>query len=82
MEAVKPKRRPITINILRILQHAIASHPSWTDYQKSLRWSVMLMGFWGSFRMTELIESEKSKFDPNNRLLPSDLKFKEDAVAV
>ena len=82
LEAIKPKRRPITINILRILQHAIASHPSWTDYQKSLRWSVMLMGFWGSFRMTELIESEKSKFDPNNTLLPSDLKFKEDAVAV
>ena len=26
--------------------------------------------------------SEKTKFDPNNTLLPTDLKFKEDAVAV
>ncbi len=82
LEATKPKRRPITINILRVLEHAIASHPSWTDYQKSLRWSVMLLGFWGSFRMAEIIQSEKSRFDPNNALLPSDLKFKEDAVAV
>ena len=45
VEAVKPRRRPISINILRVLQHAVASHPTWTDYQKSLRWSVMMMGF-------------------------------------
>ena len=81
-EAIKPKRRPITIHMLRLLQHAIASHHSWTDYEKSLRWSVMLLGFWGSFRMGELLKSERSKFNPSNSLLPSDLKFHEDSVAV
>ena len=81
-EAIKPKRRPITIHMLRLLQHAIASHHSWTDYEKSLRWSVMLLGFWGSFRMGELLQSERSKFSPSNSLLPSDLKFHEDSVAV
>ena len=81
-EASKPKRRPITINMLLILQHAIATHHSWTDHEKSLRWSVMLLGYWGSFRMGELLENEKSKFNPNCSLLPSDLKFHDDSVSV
>ena len=81
-EASKPKRRPITLHIMQLLQHGIASHQSWTDYEKSLRWSVMLLGFWGSFRMGELLETEKFNFNPSNSLLPSDLKFHEDSVSV
>ena len=81
-EASKPKRRPITINMLLLLQHAIATHHSWTDHEKSLRWCVMLIGYWGSFRMGEILETEKSKFNPNSSLLPSDLKFHEDSVSV
>jgi hypothetical protein len=81
-EASKPKRRPITIHMLLLLQHGIATHHSWTDHEKSLRWCVMLLGYWGSFRMGEILETEKSKFNPNNSLLPSDLKFHEDSVSV
>ena len=81
-EAIKPKRRPITLNMLQLLQHSIATHHSWTDYEKSLRWCVMLMGYWGSFRMGEMLQTEKSKFNPSNSLLPSDLQFHDDSVAV
>lgn len=58
-EASKPKRRPITIHMLLLLQHGIATHHSWTDHEKSLRWCVMLLGYWGSFRMGEILETEK-----------------------
>ena len=42
----------------------------------------MLTSFWGSFRMSELIESEKSKFSPSTSLLPSDIKFHDESVAI
>ena len=82
IEAEKPKRRPITLNMLILLKHAIATHRSWSDYEKSLRWSCMLLGYWGSFRMGELLQTEKSKFHPGSSLIPSDIKFQEDSVAV
>ena len=82
VEATKPKRRPITINMLVLLQHGIASQQSWSPHEKSLRWSCMLLAYWGSFRMGELLETEKSKFNPGTSLLPSDIKFQEGSVAI
>ena len=40
----------------------------------------MILVYWGSFRMGELISQEKHKFDPSSSLLPSDLQFKEDCL--
>jgi hypothetical protein len=81
-EATKPKRRPITIHMLVLLRHAIACNQAWSELEKCLRWSCMLTAFWGSFRMSELIESEKSRFSPSSSLLPTDIKFHEDSVAI
>ena len=81
-EAIKPKRRPITIHMLVLLRHAIAGNQAWSELEKCLRWSCMLTSFWGSFRMSELIESEKSKFSPSTSLLPSDIKFHDESVAI
>ena len=81
-EAIKPKRRPITIHMLVLLRHAIAGNQAWSELEKCLRWSCMLTSFWGSFRMSELIETEKSKFNPSTSLLPSDIKFHEESVAI
>ena len=81
-EASKPKRRPITLEMLVLLRHAIATNETWNDVEKCLRWSCMLLGYWGSFRMGELLETEKSKFHPGSSLLPSDIKFHEDSVAI
>lgn len=82
VEATTPRRRPITINMLVLLRHAIAGNQVWNDLEKCLRWSCMLTAFWGSFRMGELIETEKSKFNPSTSLLPSDIKFHEESVAI
>ena len=82
LEALKCRRRPITLNILILLRSSIAAHPSWTPYEKSLRWSTMMLAYWGSFRMGELLSQEKQKFNPSTSLLPSDLQFKEDCLAV
>ena len=81
-EAAKPKRRPVTLLMLKLLQHAISSHKVWTDFEKSLRWSCMLLAYWGSFRMGELLQTEKSKFHPDSSLIPTDIKFQEDSVAI
>ena len=81
-EALKCRRRPITLNMLILLRSSIANHPSWSPYEKSLRWSTMLLCYWGSFRMGELISQEKWKFDPLKALMPSDLQFKEDCLSV
>ena len=81
-EAIKPKRRPITINMLVLLRHAIANNQKWNAFEKCLRWSCMLTCFWGSFRMGELIETEKSKFNPASSLLPSDIKFSDGSMAI
>ena len=79
-EALKCRTLPITLNMLTLLCNRIAIHPSWSPYEKSLRWSTMILVYWGSFRMGELISQEKHKFDPSSSLLPSDLQFKEDCL--
>lgn len=81
-EASRPKRRPITLHMLVLLKHAIAGNQAWSDMEKCLRWSCMLTAFWGSFRMSELIESEKKKFNSATSLLPSDIKFHDESIAI
>lgn len=81
-EAMKCRRRPITLNMLILLRSSIANHPSWSQLEKSLRWSTMLLCYWGSFRMGEIISQDKWKFDPLKALMPSDLQFKEDCLSV
>jgi len=81
-EATKIRRRPITLNMIILLKHAIATHPTWSPYEKSLRWSVTLLGYWGSFRMGELVSKEKYQFNESTSLLPTDIQFKEGCVAV
>ena len=81
-EATKCRRRPITLNMIILLRHAIATHPTWSPYEKSLRWSLILLGYWGSFRMGELVSKEKFKYNESTSLLPTDIQFKEGCVAV
>lgn len=81
-EATKCRRRPITLNMLVLIQHSIATHHYWSPYEKSLRWATVLLGYWGSFRLGELLGKEKLKFHPSTALLPTDIQFKTDCVAV
>ena len=80
-KARKKTRRAITIDMLKLLGHAIACHSSWTDFEKSLRWTVFLVAWWGSFRIGELLTANKTTFSPSNTLLASDITHHEDSVA-
>ena len=55
LQAVKKTRKAISIDMLKLLEHAIAINSGWSLYEKSLRWAVMLTAFWGSFRMGGLL---------------------------
>ena len=81
-EAMKPKRRPITINMLMLLSNSIDSEQKWSVYEKSLRWCTILLAYWGSFRMGELLANEKSQFNPSTALMPSDLRLHSKSIAV
>ena len=82
VEAEKVARRPITLNMVVLLGHAIATKPNWSDFERSLRWTVILLGFWGSFRMGELIGQEKFKFNSDTSLMPGDIKFLDNSVSL
>ena len=48
--ALKKTRRAISVEMLMLLGHAIEATHIWNDFEKSLRWTVILSAFWGSFR--------------------------------
>ena len=50
--------------------------------EKSLRWVVSFLAFWGSFRIGELLTELRYEFNPKCALLPSDLQFDSECVAV
>ena len=52
----KKERRPITCQMLGLLANAIAINKDWSDYEKSLRWSICLLCWWGSFRLGETVD--------------------------
>ena len=49
LEAEKKTRRAITLHMLKLLENAIASRKEWTTFEKSLRWSTVLLVQWSLF---------------------------------
>ena len=82
MTAAKKTRRAITVEMLKLLEHSIACHSSWSDFEKSLRWTVILVAWWGSFRIGELLSQNSTCFHPSNTLLASDVTYEEDSIAI
>ena len=79
--ARKKTRRSITVEMLKLLQHAIACKSDWSDFEKCLYWAVILNAWWGAFRIGELLPKTKNSFDPKSSLLASDITFNEGSVA-
>ena len=80
--ATKKTRRPITVEMLKLLEHAIATQTRWSDYEKSLRWSVVLVAWWGSFRIGELLSANTRTFNPANALLLSDVTIHFESISL
>ena len=68
-------RRAITIDILTLLENSIARNETWSAYEKSLRFTVMLLAWWGTLRLGELLGSKISEYHVSTSLLASDVKF-------
>ena len=77
----RKQRRPITGNILKLIGHALSVSGK-SDYEQSLIWSVSLLAFWGSFRISELLCEFRYQHNAKNSLMPTDLKFNGNSVGV
>ena len=74
-EVSKKTKRAISMDMLKLLEHSIAIQDSWSIHKKSPRWSVVLVAWWGSFRIGELLLKLRHQFDAKKDLLVSDVKF-------
>lgn len=77
----KETRKVMTLPLLKILGHALASC-DWSEDSKQVFWSCSLLAFFGSLRMGEILPLTGSKFNPFETLLWSDLVFRKDSVLV
>ena len=70
----KPKRIPVTLNVLRLLKATINSWEE-TDQMRLLVWTVCLICFFGGFRIHEILSQTKSFYDPAFTLLGRNIKL-------
>ena len=71
--AQKRARRSISLPLLKIISHAIASQCDWSEYKRSLIWTVCVLAWWGGFRLSELLPRLAFEFSLKNALLMSDV---------
>ena len=71
-ETNKPKRLPVTLNIMKLLKHEI-KHMEETTVNKALLWSVCTLAFNGCLRIHELLARKEDEFDPQSTLLLKDV---------
>ena len=75
-------KKVMTLPLLEIIGHEIANE-NWCDKSKSVVWTALLVGFWGSFRFGELLSKDEKIFHEKETLLWSDIKFVEcDSVII
>ena len=75
-------KRAITLDMLVLIENVIARRGDWSLYEKSLRFSVALLAWWGFFRLGELLSNRTKEFHASSSLLASDLKFHDGSISV
>jgi hypothetical protein len=79
---VSQNKKVMTLPLLEIIGHEIANE-NWCEKSKSVVWTALLVGFWGSFRFGELLSKDETNFHVKETLLWSDIKFVEcDSVII
>ena len=73
-------KKAMTLPLLKILGHEIAK-ANWQDDTKLVTWSACLLGFFGSFRMGELLAKHTHSFNKFETLLWNDVQFFDDNSA-
>ena len=77
----KPSRKVMTLELLKILGHEIATS-DWSQDSKRVFWVACCTLFFGSFRAGEIFASSETRFDPHSCLLWEDIKFSENHILV
>ena len=65
--------RPVTIPFLRLLGHASNKHWKGDNFDKLCFWAISVIGFWGSFRLGELLCDDVAVYSPPSDLLGKDV---------
>jgi hypothetical protein len=78
-ELTKPRRLPMTINLMKLLKAKIRTWDESND-MKLLTWTVCTAAFHGSFRIHEILTKESKTFDPDFTLLGQDVRLSEGTV--
>lgn len=71
-ETKKPKRLPVTINVMKLLKLEIRKLQD-TNTNKALLWSVCTLAFNGCMRIHELLARKETEFDIHTTLLHKDV---------
>jgi hypothetical protein len=74
--STRPKRVVMTIQLLKILGHEIASS-TWGEDSKRVVWTACTVAFFGTLRLGEILHHSESSFDPAACLLWNCVKFLE-----
>ena len=76
----RPRRQklPFSVDHLAMLHDAL----DLSDVKQLAGWCAMLLAFFGCMRLSNLVPSSKSKFDPLKHLKRSDISFHENYVLV
>merc|ERR1711888_440402 len=53
-----------------------------SDTKQLSGWCAMLLGFFGCFRLSNLVPASKSKFDPLKHLKRDDIRFQNDMILI
>lgn len=73
----KPKRLPVTLNIMKLLKIEIKNMAE-SPVNKALLWSVCTIAFNGCMRIHELLARKEGEYDPQVTLLRKDVVLKTD----
>jgi hypothetical protein len=77
----KETRKVMTLPLLKILGHALASC-DWSTDSVQVFWTCSLLMFFGSLRIGEVLPPSSNKFNSFETLLWKDVVFRKDSVLV
>ena len=76
----KPKRLPVTLNMMKLLKTEIKKM-SLNQVDKALLWTVCTVAFCGCMRIHELLARKEREYDPEFSLLNKDIQVKTITIA-
>ena len=78
---MEKQRRPFTAQMLKLLGHSIAASNK-PEYEQSMLWTVALVAFWGTMRLSELLCENRFDFNEKCSLMISDLFLNKESIGI